>query len=51
LSVAKIEAALRARQERYVAEIQSVLETERKDAKERFAVLLANHNAEFLSHL
>jgi hypothetical protein len=48
---AEIEAALRAQQERHTAEIQSVLEAERKAVEERFAVLWANHEAEFLSHL
>jgi hypothetical protein len=48
---AEIEAALRAQQERHAAKIQSVLEVERKAAEERFTILWANHEAEFLSRL
>jgi hypothetical protein len=51
LRSAEIEAALRAQQERHAVEIQSVLETERKAAEERFTILWANHQAEFLSRL
>jgi len=49
--VVEIEAALRAQQERHAVEIQSVLGIDSKVAEERFAILLANHEAEFLSHL